>query len=490
MDMYAALFARRNGSGGSGTTVIANPEGEATDTLEKIGIGDTIYTINDDVFFYANKSLFPASGEEGKLYIDKAYNAIYRWDGNDYVTLTKNPIVYGMHIDGSESDPGSMITYLEDAVGMTPAYMDYTNDAFNYGSWGDVWFVKECKPCILKQDGSVQCYLNPNNYAEDVDGNAVTIDENLTGANVMVEFPKIWLKVVPDTDAKSGSVYISNVQVDSDYHDFPYIDHRGRHQEHFYMAAYNSSTISNVLRSLSGQTTAKTKSLAGTTEISYAEANGVGWSTEHAGQVMLINFLLLLMGKSTNTQAVFGEGLHTSGTEAINNDFPTGIHNAKGLFYGTNSGAAATYTNAVKVFGIENWWGFQWRRYRGDILDNGTLKIKLCYGTEDGSTTSSFNIDGTGYVTVSGGTPSGTSGSYISEMVFADNGMYAKVANSNAASSGSKYCDGYWFDGSGVQFALRGGYSTNGARAGAFCASRRNVVGVAAWNFGARLSYI
>ena len=59
--------------------------------------------------------------------------------------------IYGMHIDGSESDPDSMITYLEDAVGMTPAYMDYTNDVFNYGSWGDVWFVKECKCAVLSR---------------------------------------------------------------------------------------------------------------------------------------------------------------------------------------------------------------------------------------------------------------------------------------------------------------------------------------------------
>ena len=298
------------------------------------------------------------------------------------------------------------------------------------------------------------------------------------------------MKVVPDTDPKSGSVYIANEQVDSGYHDFPYIDHRGRHQEHFYMAAYNSSTISNVLRSISGQTTTKTKSLSGTTEISYAEANGTGWSTEHAGQVMLINFLLMLIGKSTNTQSVFGEGLHTSGSESVNNSFPTGIHNAKGLFYGTNSGAAATYTNAVKVFGIENWYGFQWRRYRGDILDSGVLKIKLCYGTEDGSTTHNFNTDGTGYRTVTNGAPSGTSGQYISQMTFDDGGMYAKTANDSDAGTNKAYCDGYWFAGSGVRFALRGGVSYDGSLVGAFSVYRNGVVSNAAWSFGAAVSYI
>ena len=404
----------------------------------------------------------------------------------------KRQVIYGFHIDGSESDPDSMITYLEDAVGMTPAGMDYTNDVFSYGSWGDAWFIKECKPCILGQDGIVQKYLNPNDYSKDIDGNAVTIDENLTGANVMIEFPKIWLKVVPDSDPKSGSVYISNVQVDSGYYDYPYIDYRGRHQEHFYMSAYNSSVLSgaNVLRSISGQTTTKLKSQTGTTEISWAEANGNGWSTEHAGQIMLINFLLLLIGKSTNTQKVFGDGLHTSGSETINDNFPTGVHNAKGLFYGTNSGTATTYTNAVKIFGIENWYGFQWSRYRGDILSDNTLKIKLCYGTEDGSTTHNFNTDGTGYRVVSDGSASGTSGQYISEMRFDEGGMYAKTANNTNAGTNKAYCDGYWFNGSGVRFALRGGSSIDGALVGALCVARYGGVVAAYWYFGARLSHI
>ena len=399
--------------------------------------------------------------------------------------------IYGFHIDGNESDPDSMITYLEDAVGMTPAGMDYTNDKFEYGSWGDAWFIKEIKPCILGQDGIVQTYLDPDDYSKDMSGNTVTIDENLSGANVMVEFPKIWMKVVPDTDNKSGSVYISNIQVDSGYHDYPYIDYRGRHQEHFYMAAYNSSVLSgaNVLRSLSGQTTTKLKTQTAATEISWAEANGSGWSTEHAGQIMLINFLLILIGKSTNTQSVFGTGLTDSGSETVNNSFPTGIHNAKGLFYGTSSGAANTYTNAVKVFGIENWWGFQWRRYRGDILDDGVLKIKLCYGTEDGSTGLGFNTDGTGYRTVTNGSPSGTSGQYISQMLFDADGIYAKEANNTNAGTNKAYCDGYWFTGSGVRFALRGGTSYNGARVGTFSVARDDVAGYANWNFGAALSY-
>lgn len=392
--------------------------------------------------------------------------------------------LYGFHIDGNESNPANMVTYLEDAVGMTPAHMDYTNDVFDYGSWADVFFMP--RPCILGMDGQVRKYLNPNDYTKDVNGNTVAIDSTLTDANVMIEFPKIYYKVVVDAnDSKSGSVYISDYKVDGDFKDYAYIDDSGIHKEHFYMPAYNGSYDSNSkMRSISDAQVGK--SLNATTEISRAQANGTGWYTEDAGEAMLINFLLILMGKSTNTQAVFGQGLNTSGNDTINDGFRTGVHNTKGLFYGTNDGTASTYTNAVKVFGIENWWGFQWRRYAGDINVSGTRKIKLCKSREDGSTADMFNTTGEGYLDI-GVTPSGTSGGYISQMKFISGIGMLSVISSGTAST--YYCDGQWFNNSQTDYAVRGGASYSGALVGAFCVTLDTAAGSAYWNIGASLSF-
>lgn len=394
--------------------------------------------------------------------------------------------VYGMHIDGSESVPDSMITYLNDAVGMTPAYMDFTNDVFNYGSWKDVWFIRDCKPCILGADGSVVTYLQKDDFTKDLMGNTVSIDSTLTTENVMIEFPKIWMKIVPDTDTKSGSVYFSNVQVDSDYKDYPYIDENGNHKQHFYMPAFNGSLINNKLRSIADAQASD--SLTAQQEVSYAQANGNGWYTETNGQVMLINLLLLLISKSTDTKSKFGQGLHTGGSADINRAFRTGVHKSKGMFYGTNSGAisSGSYGNAVKVFGIENWWGFQWQRYAGDMLVSGVRKVKLCNGTEDGSTVSAYNFDGTGYIDV-GATPSGTSGGYISEMKFNEKGMHSKVSSGTAS---TYYCSGQWYDNAATCYSLRGGVSYHGGRVGAFCVFLLNHPGVAVWDRGASPSFV
>ena len=44
-----------------------------------------------DVLTYTEYSLFPLAGEDGKVYIDKATNAIYRWDGSAYVRINPAP---------------------------------------------------------------------------------------------------------------------------------------------------------------------------------------------------------------------------------------------------------------------------------------------------------------------------------------------------------------------------------------------------------------
>ena len=41
----------------------------------------------DDVVEYDSKSAFPATGEEGKIYVDKSTNLTYRWSGSTYIQV-------------------------------------------------------------------------------------------------------------------------------------------------------------------------------------------------------------------------------------------------------------------------------------------------------------------------------------------------------------------------------------------------------------------
>ena len=389
-------------------------------------------------------------------------------------------VVYGFHINGSDSDPDTCVTYVKDAVGMTPAYMDYANGVFNYGSWKDAFFMP--KPCMLRYDGSVDYYLDPDDYTKKADGTASDVANTSYAGNAMMEFPKIWVKFVPDSNPKSGYVFISDHNADGTYHCWSNINCKGVEVDHFYTPIYNGSNISSKLRSLSGQSVSN--GLSGTTEISYAKANNLGtdelWNTEVYADCLLINNLLILMSKSLSTQTKFGNGHYTGGSSA-SSLLTTGTMDTKGLFWGTNGTGSG-----VKVFGMENYWGNQWRRIAGYVLVNGVQKVKLTYGQKDGSAVDGYQTsDFSGYISADTTAPSGTSGGYISQVKFTEYGMMPEVASGG---SGSYFCDGLWFDNSGTFYALRGGTCYNGLKVGAFSVDLSNVVGDSRWSIGACLS--
>ena len=462
------------------------------EVIAAIAVGDNLIAYEDDP---TNANIkISAKVEEQIDSINSALtqqgNRITDAENNIEDIMHRVDVCYGFQIDASESNPSSAVTYIADAVGFTPAAMNYGTNAFNYGSWEDAFFMP--RPCMLKSDGTVDYYLDPDDYTKKEDGTASDIADTAYDGNAMMEWGrngrKIWLKIQPSSDGHSAKVWIANNQVDSKFHDYSFHNCKGESAEHFYTPIYNGSVISSKMRSLSGQTVSKT--LTGTAEITAAKANNPStdelWNIECFADRVLINMLLILMGKSLNTQTVFGQGASSGGSEAVNDTFTTGVHDTKGLFYGTNSGAvsANTFGNCVKVFGMENYYGFQWRRTNGLILDNGATKYKLTYGTEDGSTATGYNTDGTNYKDASV-TPSGTSGGYISAAKFTEDGMFSDTMSGSAS---TYFCDGTWFNDSGARFALFGGTSLDGAKVGAFSLSLNYLVSGAAWVRGASVS--
>ena len=104
----------------------------------------------------------------------------------------------------------------------------------------------------------------------------------------------------------------------------------------------------------------------------------------------------------------------------------------------------------------------------------------------DGTTVNDYNTDGNGYIKLSS-TPSGTSGSYISEMESNQYGIFPKIAS---GSDSTHFPDGLWFNTGQVNFALFGGDSAGGLPVGAFACALHNTVGNSPWNYGCSLSFI
>ena len=400
---------------------------------------------------------------------------------NEASCTIKDYWLYGFKLDQNESDPASMITYIEDNENYSSAYMNYTNDSFDYGDWKDAWFIKNLKPCMLNYDGTVAYELDKNDYSLKADGTASDIANDSFGGNAMVGIPKVYWKIIDNGD-DTANIYFSNKKVDNDFVCWSHIDNNGNEIDYCYMPIYNGSNVSSKLRSLSGKTPINNQT--GTTEITLAKANNltsdIVWYTEVFSDRMLINLLLLLIGKSTDTQAIFGTGNNNSYVSTSNTGVKnTGTMNTKGLFWGNQDNISG-----VKVFGMENWWGSRLRRIAGWINDKGNQKIKMTYGQTDGSTVDGYNIDGSGYIAI-GCTPSGTNGGYISKMTVTENGLIPTTASGSAT---TYYTDAMWFNNSQVSYAAVGGGSNVGLLAGALYSNLGNMVSNMAWNSGASIS--
>jgi hypothetical protein len=380
-------------------------------------------------------------------------------------------IRYGYRIKKSEGNPSARVEYLFDAVGMTPAHMDFTRGMFDFGDWGDKWFVTDNKPCMMKSDGTVDYYLNPNNYAQKEDGTASDVANTAYDGNAMSLIPLVWVHRYEDSDWLYE--IISDVQYDSNYKAYAHTRADGTIADWFAWSIYGGSGTASKIRSLSGRTLAQ--SLTAEQEIAGSKANGSNWYTHSWSQRELIRTLLILMGKSTDTQSIFGYGNCRSAQNA-SGLLTTGTLDTMGQFFGYSDS-----THQVKVFHIEKFWGDQWDRTAGFINSGGKIYVKM---TPEGS---GYRIsDTTGY-TNTGVTLAGTSGGYISAASCSENGI---IPVTISGSGTTFYCDGAWFINNSQLDYLVAGACENSASTfgGAFSFRVADAPSNARWDYGCGLS--
>ena len=389
------------------------------------------------------------------------------------VTATFREYLYGFDLTIADSNPATRVTYPSDVEnsGFAKAVMNF-GGAFSYGSWPSTPGEKFMpRPCMLRFNGTVDYYLNPNDYTKKADGNNSDVANMNYGGNAMMEWPKIYVK-----RWESNGVYhfrCSDMKVDSDYECWSNYDKNNKEIPHFYTPIFfGSKDGSNRLRSISGQSNFVSNTAQ--TEVTYAKNNGADiWYTEVLSDRDLVNDLLTMMFKSTDLQATAGYGV-CSASAAI----APGSMNTKGLFWG-----AGDKTSGVKVFGMENWWGNIFRRIAGWCISGGTQKVKLTRGTKDGTTVGDYNFDGNGYKTIS--SVNLTRSGYISKMKTEPFGRFPMEAN---GSTTTFEADQVWADSGNGYYAYVGGGWSNDLACGPFYANLYIVPSNASASIGAALS--
>jgi len=421
---------------------------------------------------------------DGNIQEDKTYfYGIFPYDTRGYYRFTKveriaigeRQKVYGIRIAKNTSNPSSRCEYILDAFGFTPA--SGNNGSFSYGSWGDIWFVADNYPCMVKFDGTVDYRLKKDDYSKREDESSSDISNINYAGNAMSAMPLTWLYQYEDSDYQY--ILVSQSQINQNFKAYAHTDENGIVHDYVYMSIYRGTIDgNNRLRSISGQspyTTGKTAA----DEISMAKANGSGWFTKTWSQRNLLKSLITLIFKSTDSQSALGRG-HLDHSGANNGVLDTGTLNSQGQFYGRTS----NYYQ-VKAFHQESVWGDQSDRLAGLILDNGVYKVKMTppYAETNLSQSSSYSSYHDMGLSIGGNVGNFISASNMSE--------YGDIPVSTQGGSSSSYeCDTLWWSNSNIQYPAVGGDNAAGDGAGINQMGVINAPDRLTWDMGASLSYL
>ena len=356
-----------------------------------------------------------------------------------YMVYRTLSVTYGVKIDLANSNPETSVTYTDDAVGFDKSYMDFANDTFVYGSWQDKFPFNQVRPCLFK-DGAVVKYLNPDNYAKDVDGNDVVI----TGADgdVMIEIPKVYYRLHKDENYQY--IQISDTAQEG----FCCLAHtyKGVEKDKVYIGAYQSYYDGAKSRSVSGVSATGSKSLNNWRD--YAHAQGEGYETFYWNLLVLLQCLYTIQFKNLNSQEALGYGWANNSSA-----YSTGGGlNAKGMYYGTAA------TGQVKFMGIEDFYGSRNQWIDGAYINGTSLTV-----ADATSPDMAFNGTGVGYKTAASGLTTGSG--YFTKIV-GENNEAGFTPQNFSGSASTYYCD-YGYVNSGY-VPYFGGSRTTTAHAGAF----------------------
>lgn len=377
---------------------------------------------------------------------------------------------YGFKIDKNNSDPTTNVSYTHDAVGMTPAYMDYTNDMFNYGSWKDVWFIKNAYPVALTFDGREDYKLDPDDYSKKSDGTASDVSNSSYQGNFMMAFPIVWFKRYEDSSY--NYIEIADRKIDDSFEAFAHTDKDGTIKPYIYLPLFKGSMVDGKLRSIANVnpqnfTTADA-------EIAAAEACGSNWQMWDHSSRELINDLLVLISRSTDCQTKFGRGRESGYVNDASQNYgilKTGTLLNTGMFYGSN-----TSLSEVKVFGMESFWANRWDRMQGLLLVNGVYKVKM---------TPPYNLTGTNFVTPSGSSCPTTS-AYLKTV---STTKYGSLPSTVGGSSTTYWCDYFYQTQSGTRVSIVGSGCDSGAGGGFRFVDLRIAASASHWFLGASPVY-
>lgn len=376
-------------------------------------------------------------------------------------------VVYTAILDFSKSDPAAMVSYEDDAAGMSKGW--------------DVWktkdIFKDLKNCVLK-DGEVQYYLNPDDFSKKADGTASDI--TTLGNDVMLEIPQRLGYMIEWTDSAKTKLKVSvtNKAADESYNYDAFSLDSYNDCDKIYIGAFKGHGSGNKLYSSSGKAVAVSQTID--TFRTWARARGTGYQQRTYASVKLMQCLYIIAHGTLNSQGAVGMGYVKSSHSAGVNTGGTNTYGFDSEIIKASTPAYMTdQDHQVKCLGIEDFWGNYWEFVEG-LTSDASRNIMTCQCAKD------FKTDGSTYTNNGNGGVTGNIGNYMSKPQGGSNAGF--TAQAVSGSDSTYFCDGAYLNASCL--AVFGGCWDAAANAGAFRLNVSYAFSISHASVGARLMYL
>ena len=458
--------ARANIGAGTGNGTYSKPSGG----IPKSDLASAVQTSLDQV--NANKTNI--------LSISETVNILKLSEFNN---------AFGMKISKSDTNPNTKVSYMFNAEGMTPAYMDFTGGSFNFGGFSSWKPVADNRPVGLNFDGSVAYELNHTDFSKKLDGTASDITDATKTINFMSEMPLMYVRRWEDENY--NYIVFCEYQTNENYTADAFKNANGGIGSKLYLPMFKGSYVDGKLRSLAKQYWQNNADVQGAeAEWNAAVACGTGWQTWDWAKREYLSDLMTFITKSTDWKNKFGRGV-TNRSTSNNNKFdgqPTGGYcstsgdlttwtaDYHGQFYGVAS--TTSDKKHVTAFYVEDPYGNRWERTPGLELYNNVYRAKMSppYALTDSASRAEYdNL--------------GISAPAEGWVKTASTSIHGSVPVAVGASETTGYCSYFYKNASGVRLALFGGACNYGGTCGRYVLLS-GAPSYSLWNVGASPCFV
>lgn len=371
----------------------------------------------------------------------KSINTVYY--GQYYVELACYK-VFSAIIDFSMSNPDSMVTYADDAEGMTGGSSDWWNQPI----------YNTLRNCLLADGGEVLGYLKKDNLTQYENGANAPI--TTVGNDVMLEIPQKVGYSIEWADSQKLKVSVTDNPNDEAFNYDAFSLDSYNDCDKIYIGVYKGYCTGSKAYSSSGKSVTVSQTID--TFRTWCRNRGKGYQQRTYASVKLMQCLLIIFYKGLNSQANCGYGYVASGHSA---GVSTGGTNGYGFMSEVIKSTNPTYmtdqNHQVKCFGIEDFWGNYWEFVDG-LCSDSARNVLTCTCAKD------FDTDGTGYDNNGNGGVTANIGNYMNRPQGGSKAGF--TAQSVAGSDSTYFCD--YASLSASCLAIFGGAWINASYAGAF----------------------